>query len=86
MIPIQVGGGKSALPDNLRLELELLEERRFSNGTVFLRYQTIPGRATQHSSTREVHRGGAVRTSAVGTLRTQPGKFPGAMRNSSNIE
>ena len=46
LIPLLVGGGKSALPDNVRLELELLEERRFPNGTVFLRYQTRPGRAT----------------------------------------
>jgi dihydrofolate reductase len=40
LIPIIVGGGKSALPDNVRLELELLEERRFGNGTVYLRYRT----------------------------------------------
>jgi dihydrofolate reductase len=46
LIPIIVGGGKSALPDNLRLELELLDECRFSNGTVFLRYQARQGRAT----------------------------------------
>lgn len=46
IIPILVGGGKSALPDNVRLELELLEERRFRNGTVFLRYRTRQGRAT----------------------------------------
>jgi dihydrofolate reductase len=46
LIPILVGGGKSALPDNVRLELELLEERRFSNGTVYLRYRTRQGRAT----------------------------------------
>ena len=46
LIPILVGGGKSALPDNLRLELELLEERRFGNGTVFLHYRTRQGRAT----------------------------------------
>jgi dihydrofolate reductase len=37
--PILVGGGKRALPDNIRLELELLDERRFDNGTVFLRYR-----------------------------------------------
>lgn len=37
--PIIVGGGKSALPDNVRIELELLEERRFGNGMVFLRYK-----------------------------------------------
>ncbi len=46
LIPILVGGGKSALPDNLRLELELLEERRFSNRTVYLRYRTKQGKAT----------------------------------------
>lgn len=46
LIPVLVGGGKSALPDNVRLALELLDERRFSNGTVFLRYRTLPGKAT----------------------------------------
>ena len=46
LIPLLVGGGKSALPDNVRMELELLAERRFRNGTVFLRYRTIPRRAT----------------------------------------
>jgi dihydrofolate reductase len=40
IIPILVGGGKSALPDNVQLELELLAERRFGNGTVYLRYRT----------------------------------------------
>jgi dihydrofolate reductase len=37
--PIVIGGGTPALPDNLRLPLELLEERRFSNGVVYLHYQ-----------------------------------------------
>ncbi len=46
LIPIIVGGGKRALPDNVRLKLELLEERRFSSGVVFLRYRTKQGRAT----------------------------------------
>jgi dihydrofolate reductase len=45
LAPVIVGGGKPALPDNVRLELELLEERRFGNGTVFLRYQATQGRA-----------------------------------------
>ena len=36
--PVAVGGGKRFLPDDVRLRLELLEERRFGNGTVFLRY------------------------------------------------
>ncbi|MEA4906450.1 MAG: dihydrofolate reductase family protein [Anaerolineaceae bacterium] len=46
LIPILVGGGKPALPDNLRLELELLAEHRFRNGIVFLRYRTKSERAT----------------------------------------
>jgi dihydrofolate reductase len=36
--PIAVGGGKRALPDGLRLELELLDERRFTGGVVHLHY------------------------------------------------
>jgi dihydrofolate reductase len=38
LVPAIVGAGKRALPDGVRLELELLDERRFENGTVFLRY------------------------------------------------
>lgn len=38
LTPIIVGGGKPALPDNVRLELALLAERRFGNGMVYLRY------------------------------------------------
>ena len=38
--PMIVGGGNRALPDDVRLRLELLDERRFSNGTVHLRYRT----------------------------------------------
>jgi dihydrofolate reductase len=40
LAPIAVGGGKQALPDNLRLQLQLLDERRFGNGVVHLRYRT----------------------------------------------
>ncbi|YCH15010.1 dihydrofolate reductase family protein [Arthrobacter sp. D1-17] len=36
--PVAVGGGKRYLPEDVRLNLELLEERRFGNGVVFLRY------------------------------------------------
>ena len=36
--PVIVGGGKRALPDGIRLDLELLEERRFASGVVYLRY------------------------------------------------
>jgi dihydrofolate reductase len=37
--PTIVGGGKPALPDGVRLDLELREERRFSNGMAYLRYR-----------------------------------------------
>ena len=37
--PVLVGGGKPALPEAVRLDLELLDERRFGNGSVFLRYR-----------------------------------------------
>jgi dihydrofolate reductase len=38
--PIVVGGGKSSLPDDVRVRLELLDERRFRNGAVHLHYRT----------------------------------------------
>jgi len=38
--PIVVGGGKQSLPDEVRLELELVDERRFAGGVVHLRYRT----------------------------------------------
>jgi dihydrofolate reductase len=38
--PVVVGGGNQALPDKVRLDLELLDERRFDNGMVHLRYRT----------------------------------------------
>ncbi len=38
--PIVVGGGKQALPNSIRLKLELLDERRFGNGVVHLHYRT----------------------------------------------
>jgi dihydrofolate reductase len=37
--PIVVGSGKQALPDGLRAQLELLDERRFRNGVIYLRYR-----------------------------------------------
>jgi dihydrofolate reductase len=38
--PIVVGGGTQSLPDNVRVKLELLDERRFGNGVVHLHYRT----------------------------------------------
>jgi len=37
--PIVVGGGNQSLPDEIRLKLELLDERRFAGGMVYLRYR-----------------------------------------------
>ena len=47
--PIVVGGGKPSLPDDVRLELELLEERAFGSGMVFLRYQVKQGSADRQA-------------------------------------
>lgn len=38
MHPVVIGGGKPALPDGVRVGLELLEDRRFAGGHVYLRY------------------------------------------------
>jgi dihydrofolate reductase len=40
LVPVVVGGGKRALPEGGRMNLELIEERDFGNGTVYLRYRT----------------------------------------------
>jgi hypothetical protein len=37
--PVLVGEGKPAYPSDARIQLELLEERRFGNGVVNLRYR-----------------------------------------------
>jgi len=39
LVPVLVGGGKRALPDGVRAELEPVDERRFANGTVYLHYR-----------------------------------------------
>jgi dihydrofolate reductase len=40
VVPVVVGGGTQLFPDHVRLNLELLDERRFANGTVSLTYRT----------------------------------------------
>jgi dihydrofolate reductase len=39
LTPTVVGGGNQALPDHVRLDLDLEDERRFTSGVVFLRYR-----------------------------------------------
>jgi dihydrofolate reductase len=41
--PIVIGRGNPVLPDDVRIPLELLEERRFENGVVHLRYRILQG-------------------------------------------
>ena len=38
LAPVVMGGGPRALPDGVRVGLELVDERRFDNGMVHLRY------------------------------------------------
>jgi len=38
LTPVLVGGGRASLPDDVRVPLELMDERRFRNGTAYLRY------------------------------------------------
>jgi dihydrofolate reductase len=38
--PIVVGGGKRSFPEGVRVQLELLDERRFDSGVVHLHYRT----------------------------------------------
>ena len=39
--PVVLGGRKAALPTDIRADLELLDEHRFSNGVVQLRYRLV---------------------------------------------
>ena len=43
LVPVLVGSGKRSLPEDARLKLDLLDERRFSSGIVYLPYRTFPG-------------------------------------------
>ena len=40
--PIVVGGGLAALPSGVRIPLDLIDEHRFANGVVYLRYKVRP--------------------------------------------
>jgi dihydrofolate reductase len=43
LAPVLVGGGKRCFPDDLRVDLELLDERRFTSGMVYVRYGVRTG-------------------------------------------
>lgn len=44
LCPVVVGGGKPALPPGVRLDLELLDHRRFDNGVVHLHHRVRSAR------------------------------------------
>jgi dihydrofolate reductase len=54
LAPIMVGAGKQSLPDDVHVKLELLDERRFGNGTKYLQYCT---RGAAAVSGRDAHGG-----------------------------
>jgi dihydrofolate reductase len=41
LVPTIVGGGTRALPDDVRIDLELLDERRFEGGVVYLHHRIV---------------------------------------------
>jgi dihydrofolate reductase len=45
LTPVVIGGGTPALPDDVRMPLELLESRQFSGGVVHLHYGVVAGGA-----------------------------------------
>jgi dihydrofolate reductase len=42
--PIIIGGGNAALPDDVRVPLELVDTHRFDSGVVYVRYEVIHNR------------------------------------------
>jgi dihydrofolate reductase len=42
LVPTVVGGGKRALPDGVRADLDLLDTRRLASGAVYLHYRIRP--------------------------------------------
>lgn len=40
VVPVMIGGGRRVLPTDVCVKLDLLDERRFANGMVYLRYRT----------------------------------------------
>ena len=54
LTPIIVGGGTHFLPQNVRVALELEDERRFDNGVVYLNYRTRSSPKYRRSARREI--------------------------------
>jgi dihydrofolate reductase len=52
LVPVLVGDGKRALPAGVHAELELLEQRRFGSGVVYLHYRFGAGEFSARSTRR----------------------------------
>ena len=61
LVPVVVGGGKRALPNGVRSDLEMLDVQRFAGGAVYLRYRpksacpsrwVVPGRVPRLTGQR----------------------------------
>jgi dihydrofolate reductase len=50
--PVVVGAGLPALHTDQRLDLELLDHRRFASGVVYLRYASAPSRSAARSASQ----------------------------------
>ncbi len=70
--PIVVGGGNPSLPTNIRLKLELLDERRFANGMVHLHYRTLTCCDDRPAPPASGVRGRRDRRSAQSSRRDEP--------------
>lgn len=68
LVPAVVGGGTRSLPEDLDLRLELLDERRFASGFVFLRFR-VTSRAR---APRPVSRGRSSSDSGRSRARSPP--------------
>ena len=57
LAPVAVGGGKPALPTRLRLDLELVAEQPFSDGSLYLRYRVARVTPSPETTPTAVDRG-----------------------------
>ncbi len=56
LCPVIVGGGKPALPRGVRLDLELLDHRRFGNGVIYVRH-AVRSPTSRNTTQRDPGRG-----------------------------
>ena len=80
--PVIVGGGKPALPDGVRLDLELVDERRFGNGVVHLAYRARRPSvvAVDHPHVEREHRRAGDARRRGSRARSRPSRGPAGQR------